>query len=304
MTKSAEQSAKEWPVVAELISSGILSDRSDAAHGPANAPATDPVLLGLTAQIVKAMITAEEGVRPRGLRVSGEGLLARLVESIPPVELEPLQSVIDLAGACEGEAGTNVLKHYVRSPEVALRRQAVDLLRKRGLVPEPAPSLNGEDRTALLTRCRERARRILSGATATATLKTAKGEIKLRFFDADAPATVENFSELAAQGYFNGLLFHRVVPDFVAQAGCPRGDGWGGPGFTVRCEITDRAYRRGTLGMALAGKDTGGSQWFITHSATPHLDLRYTIFGTVSDGMDVVDSLVPGDVILSVTVSS
>jgi cyclophilin family peptidyl-prolyl cis-trans isomerase len=90
------------------------------------------------------------------------------------------------------------------------------------------------------------------------------------------------------------------VPAFVAQAGCPRGDGWGGPGYTIRCEINDLTYRRGSVGMALAGKDTGGSQFFICHRALPHLDGRYTLFGQVTAGMDVVDKLGQDDYIVRV----
>ena len=110
-------------------------------------------------------------------------------------------------------------------------------------------------------------------------------------------------ARLAARSYYDGLTFHRVVPDFVAQGGDPRGDGWGGPGFTLRCELSPRRYLRGTVGMALAGKDTGGSQFFITHSMQPHLDGKYTIIGEVVAGMEVVDTLLPGDRILRATLS-
>jgi cyclophilin family peptidyl-prolyl cis-trans isomerase len=98
-----------------------------------------------------------------------------------------------------------------------------------------------------------------------------------------------------ARGLHDGLTFHRVVPDFVAQGGCPRGDGWGGPGYTVRSEWTPAPFRRGTVGLAHAGKDTGGSQWFVCLSDQPHLEGRYTVLGRVTEGMDVVDRLVRGD---------
>jgi cyclophilin family peptidyl-prolyl cis-trans isomerase len=102
---------------------------------------------------------------------------------------------------------------------------------------------------------------------------------------------------LARAGFYNGQSFHRVVPNFVVQAGDPRGDGNGGPGYTIRCEINTRPFLRGTLGMALSGKDTGGSQFFITLLPQPHLDGGYTVFGQVTRGMEVVDRLEPGDVI-------
>jgi cyclophilin family peptidyl-prolyl cis-trans isomerase len=114
--------------------------------------------------------------------------------------------------------------------------------------------------------------------------------------------TVANFITLARKGFFTGTAIHRVVPDFVVQDGDPRGDGEGGPGYTIRDEINERPYMRGTVGMALDWQDTGGSQFFITHSPQPHLDGRYTVFGHVVNGMDVVDRLVPGDTLRRVRV--
>jgi cyclophilin family peptidyl-prolyl cis-trans isomerase len=114
--------------------------------------------------------------------------------------------------------------------------------------------------------------------------------------------TVENFVALARRGFFDGLSFHRVVPDFVIQAGDPRGDGEGGPGHTIRDELNQRPYLRGTLGMALDWADTGGSQFFITQSPQPQLDAKYTVFGRVLSGMDVVDRTQPGDIIRRVRV--
>jgi cyclophilin family peptidyl-prolyl cis-trans isomerase len=118
----------------------------------------------------------------------------------------------------------------------------------------------------------------------------------------DAPITVDNFGRLAREGFFNGLAIHRVVPDFVIQAGDPRGDSEGGPGHTIRDEINERPYLRGTVGMALDWEDTGGSQFFVTLSPQPQLDARYTVFGRVVEGMDVVDALQPWDLIRAVQV--
>jgi cyclophilin family peptidyl-prolyl cis-trans isomerase len=134
-------------------------------------------------------------------------------------------------------------------------------------------------------------------------LDTDRGTIQIELAVLDAPLTVENFVALARKGYFNGLSVHRVVPDFVVQDGDPRGDGEGGPGYSIRDELNQRPYLRGTVGMALdPWPDTGGSQYFIAHSPQPHLDARYTVFGRVVSGMDVVDQIQQGDVIRRVRI--
>jgi cyclophilin family peptidyl-prolyl cis-trans isomerase/HEAT repeat protein len=136
-----------------------------------------------------------------------------------------------------------------------------------------------------------------------AILTTDKGAFTIEFTPEEAPLTVDNFVKLARSGYFNGLEVHRVVPNFVMQDGDPRGDGNGGPGWSIRCEVNMLPYDRGAVGMALSGKDTGGSQWFVTHSPQPHLDGGYTVFGHVSEkDMKVVDQIVRGDRILSVKI--
>ncbi len=136
-----------------------------------------------------------------------------------------------------------------------------------------------------------------------AVLKTEKGSFTIVFNPEEAPLTVDNFIRLARAGYFNGLAVHRVVPNFVMQDGDNRGDGNGGPGWSIRCELNMLPYDRGAVGMALSGKDTGGSQWFVTHSPQPHLDGGYTVFGRVPESdMKVVDSIVRGDRILKVEI--
>ena len=142
----------------------------------------------------------------------------------------------------------------------------------------------------------------LRGNTQRATIRTRKGDIVLELFGADAPITVWNFMNLARTGYYRGTGFHRVVPNFVAQDGDPRDDGNGGPGYAIRDEMNPRRYERGALGMALSGPDTGGSQYFITHSPQPHLDGHYTVFGRVVSGYPALDAIVQGDRILSITV--
>jgi peptidyl-prolyl cis-trans isomerase B (cyclophilin B) len=141
----------------------------------------------------------------------------------------------------------------------------------------------------------------------TAEIQTEKGIMKVEFFEADAPNTVANFVKLATSGYYDGLTFHRVIPNFVIQGGCPRGDGTGGPGYKIKCETqgNNQHHDRGVLSMAHAGKDTGGSQFFICHNriGTQHLDRVHTVFGKVIDGLDVIDAIRPGDKILKIVVA-
>ena len=133
-------------------------------------------------------------------------------------------------------------------------------------------------------------------------LDTDKGSIQIELAVLDAPLTCLNFITLVRRGFFNGAEWHRVVANFVVQDGDPRGDGEGGPGYTIRDEINERPYLRGTMGMALDWADTGGSQYFLTISPQPHLDGRYTVFGQVVSGLDVLDRIEPRDKILRVRV--
>ena len=138
------------------------------------------------------------------------------------------------------------------------------------------------------------------------TIITDRGDMKGELFQHNAPGTVANFKKLADQGFYNGLSFHRVIPNFVIQGGCPKGDGTGGPGYTIPCETQggNQKHERGVLSMAHAGRNTGGSQFFICHSRdnTAHLDGNHTCFGKVYTGLDVLDSILPGDRIIEITV--
>lgn len=139
-----------------------------------------------------------------------------------------------------------------------------------------------------------------------AILKTEKGDMTVEFYDKDAPNTVDNFLKLAKSGYYDGVTFHRVIPDFVIQGGDPTGTGAGGPGYSIDCELEgDNQYHdRGVLSMAHAGRNTGGSQFFICHSRTntAHLDRNHTCFGKVVENVDVVDDIRQGDKILSIEI--
>lgn len=140
-----------------------------------------------------------------------------------------------------------------------------------------------------------------------AIIKTDKGDMTVEFFEKDAPGTVDNFVKLSKDGFYNGLTFHRVIPDFVIQGGCPKGDGTGGPGYTIDCELDgeNQFHDRGVLSMAHAGRDTGGSQFFICHSRknTAHLDRKHTVFGKVVEGLDVIDDIRQGDVIKKIEIT-
>lgn len=140
-----------------------------------------------------------------------------------------------------------------------------------------------------------------------AEIKTSKGTMNVEFFEDSAPGTVKNFVDLSNKGFYDGLKFHRVIPDFVIQGGCPHGTGTGGPGYKIKCETRgDNQYHdRGVLSMAHAGRDTGGSQFFICHSRrnTAHLDGNHTVFGKVVEGLDVIDAIRQGDVIEKITIT-
>ncbi|MGB3182375.1 MAG: peptidylprolyl isomerase [Cyclobacteriaceae bacterium] len=141
----------------------------------------------------------------------------------------------------------------------------------------------------------------------TAEIHTDKGVMKVEFFEKDAPNTVDNFVKLSKKGFYDGLNFHRVIPNFVIQGGCPDGTGAGGPGYTIDCELDgeNQHHDKGVLSMAHAGRNTGGSQFFICHNRdnTQHLDGNHTVFGKVTDGMDIIDNIAQGDKINKIVVN-
>jgi HEAT repeat protein/cyclophilin family peptidyl-prolyl cis-trans isomerase len=199
------------------------------------------------------------------------------------------------------DAATPTLTEALSDTDWAIRVRAAALLKQldpaseAGLKIRPAPT--GRPESAY------EASRLLSPPVSTHVfIDTDRGTIQLELAVVDAPLTVETFVTLARKGFYDGLTFHRVVPDFVIQGGDPRGDGEGGPGFTVRDELSQQPYLRGSVGIALDWEDTGGSQFFITHSPQPHLDGRYTVIGRVIAGMDVVDQIQQWDVMRRVRV--
>jgi HEAT repeat protein/cyclophilin family peptidyl-prolyl cis-trans isomerase len=201
-------------------------------------------------------------------------------------------------------AAAPVLTTALADKDWAVRRRAALLLKE--LDPSAADTRDEQIRPAPTTLTAEAydAVRLVDPPVSTAAyIDTDRGTIEIELAVLDAPLTVENFVRLARMSYFDGMTVHRVVPDFVIQSGDPRGDGEGGPGYTIRDELNQRPYLRGTVGMALdLWPDTGGSQFFITHSPQPHLEAKYTVFGRVIGGMDVVDAIQQGDIIRRVRV--
>jgi cyclophilin family peptidyl-prolyl cis-trans isomerase/HEAT repeat protein len=186
----------------------------------------------------------------------------------------------------------------LQSRDRLIRQRAAEILAgwgRRAEIPDGVCEARGKPQLDRYLRAAE-----LYHSRVRALIDTAHGAIRLELFPREAPLTVLNFLELARDGYFDGLRFHRVVPGFVVQGGDPEGDGWGGPGYAIRCENNGLHYDRGMVGMALSGKDTGGSQFFITLAPQPHLDGRYTIFGRVAEGMDLVDRIRRGERIATV----
>jgi cyclophilin family peptidyl-prolyl cis-trans isomerase/HEAT repeat protein len=229
-------------------------------------------------------------------------LAAAYRASLPDADLDARLEQVGALAVQKDAAARELLLEAARSdPSRVVRERAIAALRALGgqaQAPEPGPQ--AIDRP--LFDYREAMapydpRPDVPLYTPRAILHTRYGTIEIHLNVIEAPLTSASFMDLARRGFYNGLTFHRVVPGFVIQGGDPRGDGNGGPGYTLRCEIGERPYGRGTVGMALSGKDTGGSQFFITHTPTPHLDGGYTVFGWVAEGMDVVDKIRPGDVI-------
>jgi len=223
-----------------------------------------------------------------------------------PVALQD-QDLNDAALAIVGSLGkqktaeaNDAIKTALDAADIQVRRRAVAVLKAN----------SSGDFSARIGKVQTRNsdsdyRRALSriGKQVRATVTTSKGTFVIEFIPAEAPLTVDNFVMLARRGYFNGQIVPRVVPNFVIQTGDPRGDQNGGPGYSIRCEINEVPYERGAVGMALSGKDTGGSQWFVTHSPQPHLDGGYTVFGQVVSGMDVVDRIVRDDLVRSISIT-
>jgi len=209
-------------------------------------------------------------------------------------------STLDALAKQKTVKANEVIKTALESNDHLVRRRAVALLKANGVGDFSARI--GTVQTRNTAKDYERAINRI-GKQVRAVVTTTKGSFTIDLLPEDAPLTVDNFVQLAKRNYFNGITLHRVVPNFVIQDGDPRGDGNGGPGYQIRCEINEVPYERGAVGMALSGKDTGGSQWFVTHSPQPHLDGGYTVFGNVVSGMETVDNIARGDLIRKIVIT-
>ena len=253
--------------------------------------------------------TADVGVRAAAARGIGQlrpaGGADALREAYKQAQGDPaLQDVRQAAltaltryGAAEA---TELVKGALADPDWSMRLGAASMLRGLDPAAETIQAIRPVPGNPIAAYTSPEL--IAPSVSPHAFIETSKGTIEIEFTVLDAPQTVQNFMRLARRGYFNGLQIHRVVPNFVVQDGDPRGDGSGGPGYSIRDELNERPFVRGTVGMALSGPDTGGSQFFIMHSPAPHLDAKYTVFGFVVNGMDVVDRIQQLDVIQRVRI--
>jgi len=250
--------------------------------------------------------TPPPGPPPPGPPASGaererilDALSAGLARARTDTQNDASLAALDALGRMGGDTARAHVESALDNQDYLVRRRAVEILRdvfhvdRADKLGGPAVTRTAADYLEAVARARRRV---------TATLDTAAGVIVVELFPAEAPLTVDNYIRLARDGKLDGLAFHRVVPNFVIQDGDPRGDGNGGPPWQIRCEINLRRYVTGAMGMALSGKDTGGSQYFITHSPQPHLDGGYTIFGQVISGQAAVDAMVQGDAVHRVTI--
>jgi cyclophilin family peptidyl-prolyl cis-trans isomerase/HEAT repeat protein len=234
-------------------------------------------------------------------KTNERALIAALPNALRDKDLnDAALAILDALGKQKSAAANEAIKMALDSSDHLIRRKAVALLKANGAgdFSNRIGYVKTRNTEAVYHRAINRI-----GKKVTATVVTSKGAFTIEFFSNEAPLTVDNFVMLARRGYFNGQTVPRVVPNFVVQAGDPRGDTNGGPGYSIRCEINEVPYDRAAVGMALSGKDTGGSQWFVTHSPQPHLDGGYTVFGRVVSGMDVVDRIARGDTIRRVVVN-
>ncbi|MDQ3252674.1 MAG: peptidylprolyl isomerase, partial [Acidobacteriota bacterium] len=287
--------ALAMPDVLRALAAFKPDDLGDVLRAKLGAP-------DVIARATAAELLAELSPAPATTRALADALPRALKDEMNDAALAIL---VALAKQNHAEA-FNAIKTALVVPDHLVRRRAAALLKGNGQQQGVGSSaaVTGEHFMAAKNPRTVYARALARvGKSIRATVTTDKGAFIIELLPEDAPLTVDNFVELARRRFFDGITFHRVVPNFVIQGGDPRGDGNGGPGHQIRCEINRVPYARGAVGMALSGKDTGGSQWFVTHSPQPHLDGGYTVFGRVVVGMETVDRIARGDRIRTVRIN-
>ncbi|HSQ25103.1 MAG TPA: peptidylprolyl isomerase, partial [Pyrinomonadaceae bacterium] len=289
MLQNSKTPALAVPDILQAYASYKPADASQIAREKLQSP--DAVVRATAAEII-------------GGQAPSEANLSALIDALPRALSDKdlndaALAILDALAKQKTAAANDAIKTALSSQDHLIRRRAVALLKANGAGDFSDRIGIVQTRNRLIDYRRAIAR---IGRKVNATVVTSKGSFTIEFLPEEAPLTVDNFIQLARRGYFNGQTIPRVVPNFVIQAGDPRGDQNGGPGYSIRCEINGVAFERASLGMALSGKDTGGSQWFVTHSPQPHLDGGYTVFGRVIRGMDVVDNIARGDTIRRVIV--
>lgn len=251
-----------------------------------------------------AVVSTAAGIlreEPLASRESADALAAKLAALRVPDDIEAFQEICATLGALKDRTTVPSLLATLTVPDPSVAHAAAEALKNitgvsyDGRIPQRTEPLYTDFDFPYLRSLPD---------TIGASLETARGTIELILFKDAAPFTVMALAKLAGQrGFFRGRTIHRVVPNFVVQGGDPRGDGWGGPGFTLRSEFSLLHFETGTMGIASAGKDTEGSQFFITHSPQPHLDGKYTIVGKVTRGQEIVDQILPDDRLFDLTVT-
>jgi cyclophilin family peptidyl-prolyl cis-trans isomerase len=259
-------------------------------------------------RLLRARLTNEDViVRAAAAEILGDArpadaeavLTAAWQASKADVDIDAKVAILEALVAMKAEAAKTVLTEALADREWAVRLKARTMLR----TVDPASTAEPERPAGTRLDLPEYAALGAPTVSPRAYIDTSKGSIEIALAVVDAPMTAYNFARLADRGFFNGLRIHRVVPDFVVQDGDPRGDGYGGPGYSIRDEFNPLAFAPGVVGMASDGKDTAGSQWFVTVSPQPHLDGRYTSFGRVVRGLrEIVGQIRPGDTIVSIRI--
>lgn len=283
---------------------------ASAALEEALTVAGDTALEPLRALLVPASQSPDVIARTNALggigRLADTALVPLLLDAYRRAQADTINdaalAAVDALGALEkkvpGSAAPRFFARFPRSADYLVRQRVRTAFGDSAAAAwgEPLPvetEVTAAEYAAIVRQARARPR-------PRAVIETDRGHIEVELYADDAPLTVRSFLSLAARGFFDGQEWPRVVPNFVIQGGDPRGDTSGGPGYSIRDEINRHLYLRGSLGMALSGPDTGGSQWFITHSPQPHLDGTYTVFGQVVRGMEVADGILPGDRIIRI----